>query len=122
MALQIKQFRYYGKNNPLNYPSWLNLPSADQGDDGSDFKLKKGTAFNEFTPIVQLGIQGLPGTQFGVNRNDDLITIGNTGVYELDLNAQVSIEKLIFTQDSLTAIDKSETACLIIDILYGLEE
>jgi hypothetical protein len=36
-------------------------------------------------PIVQLGIQSVPGTKFYLNGSNNPIIIGNTGIYELDL-------------------------------------
>jgi hypothetical protein len=35
--------------------------------------------------VSHLGIQGIPGTTFYLNQNGDPITIGITGVYEIDL-------------------------------------
>lgn len=129
MALKIKQFRYYGNGSESNYPADLNdkpegLEESEEDSiiNWAETKFVSGDAFNKYVPIVQLGIQALPGTQFGINNTLDLITIGNSGVFELDLNSQVSIEKLFFSRESLQAIEKSPTSCLIVDIIYGVED
>ena len=74
MANKVVQYRYYGRGNDNNYP--LEETSA---------RFCKGDVFLETLPILQLGIQTMPGTKFYVNAGDDPIIIGSTGIYELDL-------------------------------------
>ena len=75
MAKKVKQFRYYNNTSSNNYPS--NIVNYRS--------LISGTAFSDFIPIYQLGIQSLPGTKFYLNGATNPIIIGNTGIYELDL-------------------------------------
>jgi hypothetical protein len=74
MAKKVTQIRYYTDGSNNNYPNNVTYRN-----------LVSGTIFNEYRPIVQLGIQALPGTKFYLNGNNMPIVIGNTGIYELDL-------------------------------------
>ena len=87
-----------------------NLSSAD---------LSSGAAFLDYTPIVQLGIQALPGTRFSLNDNLESIIIGTSGMYELDLtNSSAILTSLKFDQTSLDSISKNPDGYLIVDIVY----
>lgn len=115
MAKNIMQFRYYG-DNPLegkNQPSGINMTT-----------LQTGSVFESYLPIVQLGIQSLPGTKFYVNGDDSIppIIIGSTGIYELDLDGLSEITKLAFSRESLERIDESDSAYLIVDVIYTSDE
>lgn len=113
MANAIKQFRYYGdgndsEGNEKNWPTGLTA-----------IMLKSGTIFEDYFPILQLGIQALPGTMFYLNNSEDPVRIGRTGVYELDLTGNTEISSLSFDADSLKIINNGEgQAYLIIDIVY----
>lgn len=111
MAKNIMQFRYYGDNSP---------EGKNQPSDISSTTLQSGAVFEPYLPIVQLGIQSLPGTQFYVNGDESIppIVIGSTGIYELDLDGLSEITKLSFSKDSLKRINESEAAYLIVDIIY----
>jgi hypothetical protein len=74
MAKKIKQFRYYGNNNQKNAPNTLTNRS-----------LVSGSFLSNYIPILQLGIQSLPGTEFYLNGSEYSIKIGTTGIYELDV-------------------------------------
>ena len=69
-------------------------------------------------PILQLGIQALPGTKFYINSGLDPIVVGFTGIYELDLDGQAEIVKLTFNKDSMKRIEENSNGYLIVDILY----
>ena len=112
MAKKVTQFRYYGNDSAsLNYPTNLSLVD-----------LNTGKAFEGKTPIVQLGIQSLPGTHFYLNNTNTSIIIGSTGIYELDLEGFAQIDKLSFAKDSLDLISSNPNAHLIIDIIYDEQE
>lgn len=114
MAKQVMQFRYYGTDNDKaskNYPSSVTL-------DG----LKNGTTFEGYFPIIQLGIQSLPGTHFYLNNSNTSVIIGSTGIYELDLEGYTEINDLRFDLQSLTNISDNPNAYLIIDIISDLQE
>lgn len=111
MARKIKQFRYYGEqtnNAPIN-----NFPSNI-----TPRNLISGSIFADNTPIIQLGIQALPGTKFFLNGNVYPVIIGNTGIYELDLKGQGEITALSFDAKSINIIKNNPNAYLIVDIIY----
>ena len=105
MAKKVKQIRYYAENNGNNYggPTLRNLIS--------------GSVFSKYMPILQLGIQTMPGTKFYLNGSNKPIIVGNTGIYELDLSGTSKIRSLYFEEKSLNAINQN-SHYLIIDILY----
>lgn len=107
MAKQIKQFRYYEQGSAKNYPS--NISAAN---------LASGSIFSKFMPVIQLGIQSLPGTKFYLNNSNDPVIIGNTGIYELNLNGLSEITAIEFERQSINAITANQNAYLIVDILY----
>ena len=76
-------------------------------------------AFIDYVPIVQLGIQSLPGVKFNLNANIESVMIGASGMYELDLsNTSAVLTSLRFDQDSLEFINTTPDGYLIIDIVY----
>ena len=106
MAKKVKQIRYYGEGHTNNYggPTYRNLIS--------------GSVFKNYVPIIQLGIQTLPGTKFYLNGSNNPIIIGNTGIYELDLQGLSEINSLQFDASSLVLIKDNASAYLIIDMIY----
>ena len=110
MAKKLKQFRWYGTDNTNNSPSASLKEYAD------------GTVFSSYYPIAQLGIQALPGTKFYLNGSVKPITIGVSGIYDLDIKNGARVTQLSFSQESLEAIGNNTTNLLIVDILYGEEE
>lgn len=110
MARKIRQIRYYGENNAKNYPNDISMT-----------KLVNGTAFksnNQNILISQLGIQTLPGTKFYLNDSANAIIVGNTGIYELDLEGISTINLLKFDRGSMNLISQNLEAYLIIDYLF----
>lgn len=107
MAKQIKQFRYYEQNSNKNYPNTISLSN-----------LASGSIFSKYVPIIQLGIQSLPGTKFYLNNSNDPVIIGNTGIYELNLNGLSEITAIEFDRQSINSIATNASAYLIVDILY----
>ena len=106
MAKRVKQIRYYNDNSGNNYgnPNYRNLIS--------------GSVFKDYVPMLQLGIQSLPGTKFYLNGSNNPIIIGNTGIYELDVQGLTEINSLQFDASSLSLIRNNNNAYLIIDIIY----
>ena len=117
MQRYIKQFRYYGKNSTLN----TNLDIANKLNKES---LANGGFINNYTPVVKLGIQTIPGVRFYLNGSDEAIIIGNSGLFELDLEDRIQITGLRFSPKSIDLIDSLATANgrLIIDIVYEVTE
>ena len=120
---KVIQLRYFGDSN-----AFLNTNDKDaiyhqldenQPNNLSSLDLSSGDAFLDYMPIVQLGIQALPGTKFSLNAGLDPIIIGTSGMYELDLqNSSAILTSLNFEQNSLDQIDKNPDGYLIIDIVY----
>ncbi len=106
------QFRFHGENSELNYPPNMEL---------TDWKFN---LLLNYGAVSHLGIQGEPGVRFYLNGGDNPITLGHTGIYELDLSGVSRITGLRF-DDTLTATYNNsfnETHRLIVDIVYdGLE-
>lgn len=106
MAKQVMQFRYYGENNNKNYPTGIIMND-----------LKSGKLFDGYCPIIQLGIQSMPGLKFYLNDSNTSVIVGSTGIYELDLENYAEINKLSIDGNSLNLIDQNSSAYLIIDII-----
>lgn len=112
MAKKVKQFRFYSVNDTSkNNPQGLSYRS-----------LISGSAFNECMPIMQLGIQSLPGTKFYLNNSNSPIIVGYTGIYELDLQGVAEITALSFDAKSLEAVNGNANSYLIIDMIYEKED
>lgn len=102
----IRQFRYYGDNDSRNYPEGL---SMDQ--------LVYNNIFGGLSSITQLGIQGRPGTMMFLNGQEYPIVIGETGIFEIDLQNYGQIFSIRFTGDSLDDYQEHDDR-LLIDIIY----
>lgn len=111
MAKQIMQFRYYAEGHDKNQPSTI-----------SEESIVTGSAFASFTPFTQLGIQTWPGTHFSLNNAPTEIIIGQTGIYELELEGISQITKLTFDSDSIKRIKNNPNAYLIIDVICDVIE
>lgn len=114
MSKKLMQFRYYDiKNdepNSKNYPQTITKGN-----------LADGSIFRDFRPIIQLGIQTLPGTEFFINNSTTPIIIGSTGIYELSLEGMTQITDLKFSPKSIDSIDQNPVGYLIIDVIYDNE-
>lgn len=112
---KVMQFRYYGDNHSKTWPTNLSQNALTD--------INSSGYFNKYFPISQLGIQALPGTKFYLNNNYEQahpIIIGNSGVYELNLEGIGEINELKFDAASIRTI--ANTGHLIIDIVYGEDE
>ena len=107
----IMQFRYWAEKHSNNQPSNI-----------SKSKLVSGSIFNDYLPIVQLGIQTLPGTKFYLNHGIEPIVIGSTGIYELNVEGLTHINDISFMGQSIQTIADNNNAYLIIDVIYEQEE
>jgi hypothetical protein len=105
----IKQFRYYGDKNPNNYPSNVNYDL-----------LAHKNVFLGYGSITQMGIQAPAGTVFFLNNEQRYpIVIGETGIYEIDLQDFGVITAIRFEGSSLTRFDEQgSTDRILIDIIY----
>lgn len=77
MSRGFMQFRYYGDTNTDNITR--NGLKLDEGDD-SIIGLINGAK------IYRLGIQSLPGCKFYLNKSENAVYIGNTGIFELNFD------------------------------------
>ena len=123
---KIMQFRYYAEEtkNPANKDFSRNYPVNNNKHKYNNINydtLISGYVFNQATPMVQLGIQALPGTRFYLNGNTDPVIIGNTGIYEIDLQGQGVISALRFAAKSIDAIINNPSGYLIVDVIYERE-
>lgn len=106
---KIMQFRYYGDGDTRNHPSGLTTT------DWSTNLLK------DYGVVSHLGIQAEPGTVFYLNFGGSPIYIGETGIYELDLEGIGRIYGIRFDKDILTSIYTSNPSPdhrVIVDIIY----
>ena len=120
---QIAQFRFFGDSNSDFNTSDQNAIYHQMDDNSpatlSSMSLIDGSAFEEYTPIIQLGIQSLPGLKFNINTNLDPIIMGASGMFEIDLvNSSAYITSLTFDKQSLESINENPDGYLIIDIVY----
>lgn len=105
MARLVKQFRYYGDVSAKNYPDEANYAT-----------LAAGNIFNSYRPVTQMGIQGTPGIKFYINNSLNPIIMGDTGIYEVDLQGLGTIDSIRFDRDSLALMDEYNP--LLVDIIY----
>ena len=109
MAKQVYQFRYYGDGDSRNQPAGTITGS----------KLKSGSIFAKYLPMYQIGIQTMPGVKFYVNNGTLPIIIGQTGIYEIDVDGLTEITNLTFDTTAINLIKANPSnAYLIIDIIY----
>lgn len=105
MARLVKQFRYYGENSQKNYPEEAQYST-----------LAVGNIFQSYSPVTQLGIQARPGTKFYVNNSTSPIMIGDTSIYELDLEGLGTISSIRIDKNDLASV--TENNPIMIDIIY----
>lgn len=109
MAKKIQQVRYYAQRDRRNQPEQLTMNY-----------LASGVVFEY--PIVQLGIQSLPGVKFYLNHSTSPITLGYTGIYDLELDGITEINHLSFDPASLNLINSNPDSYLIVDFIYESQE
>lgn len=107
----VEQYRFYGADNPNNYPEEATMA-----------KYIDGTIFDSRYIISQLGIQSLPGVKFYLNGSLIPITIGASGVYDLDIRNGFRVTDLSFSGGSMERINEDDSGYLIVDILRAEEE
>ena len=121
MARKIAQFRFFGDKSSFNSITSESL-YTHIGENTSNIDsstLSSGSAFQDYTPVIQLGVQTLPGTKFYLNANQDPIIVGSSGIYELDLSeTSTVITSIKFDMPTLDLITQNPDGYLIIDIIY----
>ena len=120
MSKKLKQFRFYGNGDERNSPKVKPIEGTDVVIE--DYQTGKIFELEGVFPISQLGIQGPPGTKFYLNGSVKYITIGISGIYDLDIKNGSRITRLGFDRNSLERINPNGTGYLIVDILYGEED
>lgn len=108
---RMMQFRFHGLNSKENYPLWTDWQKNNWFTN----------LFFNYGSVSHLGIQGEPGVRFYLNGGTNPITIGATGIYELNLEGIGRITSLRFDQDQLPTIynnSASDKKRLIVDIVY----
>lgn len=112
MALRYRQIRFY-HNGSTDHNQPTNITRES---------LVSGKVFENYFPIVQLGIQALPGTKFSINGSDNPAIVGFTGIFELDLTSGGEITNLAFDAQSIERIHNTPNASLIVDMVYWTGE
>ena len=108
MAKKIEQIRFYSQNDDKrNCPANITMN-----------RLISGSAFNNKYPILQLGIQTLPGVKFYLNNGITPIVVGYTGIYDLDLEGITEITQLNFDKESIQMINSNQDSYLIVDLIH----
>lgn len=108
---KVEQVRYYTQTDTRNQPAGLKMN-----------KLVSGSVFSGKYPIVQLGIQTLPGVKFYLNNSTSPIVVGYTGIYDIELNGLTEITHLCFDAESMNLINQNSSSYLIVDFIYEAEE
>ena len=111
----IKQFRFYGVGDRAvnNYPAYSS-PNA------YFTALTSGNIFQDYGTITKLGIQCRPNTRFRLNESSYDIVVGETGIYEIDLEGYGTIFDIKFNANDLRIYDQEGvTDRLLIDIVYS---
>lgn len=112
MAKHVNQIRYYGNGNLKNSSSEVSLRS-----------LQYGTVFHNHIPIIQLGVQTLPGMKIYINNHMNPVVVGQTGIYELNVDGISHITDLKFDGATLNIINsEASNAYLIVDYIYEKED
>ena len=110
---KLKQFVFYGPGDARNNPKDI------KGDNPWAYNL-----FRDFKSISHLGIQGLPEIRFYLNgkNSDNAISIGSTGVYEIELDGMGYITDLQFDWTQLSTLYPNPPIVpgrrLIVDFVY----
>lgn len=108
--MKLKQIRYYGDNNSNNYPIGLTATILTN---------ENVLNFANCSSVVKLGIQGRPNTKFYLSNEDYYpIILGETGIYEIDLEGRGTIGTLKFVKDATFEDYSSKQDRLLIDIIY----
>ena len=106
-ATGITQIRFYYDHNERNAPFKSHLSFCDN------------ISFTKYAPIKQFSIYTLPGTRFYLNQGTDAITVGASGIYELDLrNAPARLTSIRFAKSSMEIINESDNGYLIINLMH----
>lgn len=119
MMKRIAQFRFRGSwINPDTKELFIhqeNYPTNLQQD-----TLVLGNIFRDYGPVSQLGIQAPPGLRFYLNNSQFPIMVGETGIYELNLENVGRISAIRFDKTDLETFYNSEYQSdkLLIDIVY----
>lgn len=108
---ELVQFRYYGKNNPKNYP-------LDLFDNNSS-----NTMLVKYSPILQISIQTIPGTKIYFNGSTEPFFIEQTGNLDLDLtDKEMTFSGLSIDETSLDTITNLPNGYFIMTIVYNITE
>ena len=107
---KIMQFRFESFNSANNYPNFTDYNAI----------LTAGNIFTDYQPISQLGIQGPTGLKFYLNNGAYPITIGSTGIYELNLENLGRINSIRFDKTDISTFFPNGNVKnrLLIDIIY----
>ncbi len=107
---ELVQFRYYGKDNPKNYPLDLFTNASSN------------TMLIKYSPILQVKIQTIPGTKIYFNGSTEPFFIEQTGNLDLDLvNKDMTFSGLSIDETSLDTITNLPNGHFIMTIVYQVK-
>ena len=103
---RIRQFRYYGNNAEKNSPRYGDV-------------FFKGNWFQDLGAVSHLGVQAMPGVRFSLNNSSSSISVGQTGIYELDLGDLGIIQSFKLDFSSLQGKeDQILKYGIVVDVIY----
>ena len=118
MAKTVGQVRFYGDGDKRNYPQGLTMS-----------QLQSGVCFNDYYPIVQLGVQTLPGAKIYLNKDSEPIIVQVTELFVdpqvLFANIEVLTQRILMMKkpsDFLCKIGSNTLAIYIVHqpVIYGI--
>lgn len=119
---KIKQFIFCGPGHKNNSPKDVDPNNKNY------INPWKSNLFVNYDSVSHLGIQGVPNTLFCLNESGDenAISIGGTGIYEINLEGIGYISSIRFLWDKLIKnypeTDLNDPRKLIVDIVYEGDE
>ena len=107
---RIMQFRYRGEHHEENFPTFQFYTDI----------LSYGNIFQEYGLVTKLGIQAPVGIRFYLNSSSNPIMVGETGIYELNLEGIGRINSIRFDRSDLEKYytDNPRNDKILIDIVY----
>ena len=90
-----------------------NYPSTIKGEN-----LVDGSAFSDYMPLSQLGIQAPPGTKVFFNGDTIPVIIGFTGLFEVNLDYGGVVNSMAFDSASIENVQSNDSALIIVDMAY----
>ena len=135
-TLRIAQYRYYGENNPLNFPNTMLkeedgaiiCPTADMLKKYNTVLEGMTETAKQYNQIVKLNVTTIPGTCIYLHnssRDNSIIKyiIGATGILDLDLSTvPINIKGITIDAISAEILKNNPDSYFIITVIYQVKE